>query len=171
MKSKTADPATLRNKIFTLVHKEGKSLDQILQAFSEVRSYFINRMQVERMAKASGLRTVDFVTNECLELFYNLKKGRQDIGYISKGWSDPGFRIGNILMIPEVRRPALEGAIMKIMKLCAVRGFAVTVDEKDGYAQLCLDTVVYTEGLNSAVFSQICGNLTECVDRIHDLLL
>jgi hypothetical protein len=170
MKKQNKDQGDLRNSIMAVVNKKGKNLEEVIRTLTEVRSFFIDRIQIERIAKEAGLRPADFVSNEHLELFYNLKKGRQDIGYVSKGWSEPGYRIGNILRVPEIRRAALQGAIMKIMKLCAVRGFAITVDEKEGYTQLSIDTVIYTEGLNSVVFSKICENLCECVEKIHDLL-
>ena len=160
----------LRNGILAIVNKKGKTLDEVIRALTEAKSFFIDRMQIERIAKESGIKTVDFITTEHLELFYNLMKGRQDIGYVSKGWSDPGFRMGNILKIPEIRRAALQKSIMKIMNLCALSGFAVTIVDKPGYTQLVLDAVVYMEGMNSTVFVKICENLCECVEKIHLLI-
>jgi hypothetical protein len=164
------DSKKLRDLLFKLISENDISLQAVIQSLSEVKSFYLDRIEIESIVKESGLRPFDFQTNDHLELFYNLRKGRRDIGYVSKGWSEPGFRIGNVLVIPEFQSAAFRSGIMEIMKICAVRGFAVTVDEKNGYFQLHIDTVIYSEGLNKVVFMKIVDNLCECVDKICEFL-
>jgi hypothetical protein len=164
------DGKKLRDLLFKLISENDVSLQETIQSLSEVKSFYLDRMEIEKIIKESGLRPIDFQSNDQLELFYNLRKGRRDIGYVSKGWSEPGFRIGNVIVIPEIQSAALRSGIMEIMKICAVRGFAVTVEEKSGYFKLHIDTVVYSEGLNRVVFMKIMDNLCECVDKICEFL-
>jgi len=37
-------------------------------------------------------------------LYYDITRGRHDMGYIAKGWEDPGFRIGDLVRSIRGRR-------------------------------------------------------------------
>ena len=161
---------SLRDQIFKLIETQSISHDQIIRALAECRNYYIDQAVLEKIAKESGYKLSNFQTNQFLELFYDISKGRYDIGYISKGWKDPGYRIGNILAIPSVRMRALQDCILKIMNICAVRGFSTTIMDKKDYAELHIDAVAYTEGFNQKVFVHMVENLNECVEKTYELL-
>lgn len=87
--SDSHDP--LRDDIFALLNSKKVSIDKALEALSQCQAYIINRLLVESTAKECGLKLSGFLANDVLELYYDLKQGRHDVGYISKGWDDPGF--------------------------------------------------------------------------------
>jgi len=161
---------SLRDQILDLIETQSNSHDKIIKALADCRNFYIDQAILGKIAKESGVRLSNFQTNQNLELFYDISKGRYDIGYISKGWNDPGYRIGNILVVPNARMQLLQNCIMQIMKVCAVRGFSTTILNRKDYAELHIDSVVYSEGFNQKVFVQVVENLNECVEKTYELL-
>jgi hypothetical protein len=161
---------SLRDQILSLIKTQSNSQDKIIKALADCRNYYIDQAILEKISKESGYRFSNFQTNQNLELFFDISKGRYDIGYISKGWNDPGFRIGNILVIPNVRMQLLQSCIMQIMNICAVRGFSTTIINRKDYVELHIDSVVYSDGFNQKVFVQVVENLNECVEKTYELL-
>jgi hypothetical protein len=92
---KTID--SLRDQIFALLNKKKASFEDALKALSQSEAHIRNRMMVEKISKECGLKLSGFLANDELELYNDLKRGRHDMGYISKGWEDPGFRIGDLI--------------------------------------------------------------------------
>jgi hypothetical protein len=161
---------TLRDQILNLIKTQSNPYDKIVKALNECRNYFYDQAILEKTAKESGFRLSNFQSNQTLELIYDISKGRYEIGYISKGWNDPGFRIGNLLVIPNVQMQVLQSCIMKILDICAVRGFSATITNQKDFIELHIDSVVYSEGFNQKVFVQVVDNLNECVEKTHELL-
>lgn len=62
-----------------------------------------NTRLIEEIAKACKLKLSGFLVNDALELYYDLKRGREEMGYISKGWEDPGFRLGDLITVPRCK--------------------------------------------------------------------
>ncbi len=80
---KTVD--SLRDQIFALLIKKRASFEDALKVLSQCEAHIRNRMIVEQIAKESGLKLSGFLTNDALELYYDIMRGRHDMGYISKG--------------------------------------------------------------------------------------
>jgi len=158
----------LRDDIFALLNSKRVPIEKALEALSQCQTHITNRILVERTAKECGLRLSRFLANENLELYYDLKEGRQDVGYISKGWDDPGFRVGDVLDIPRHKLPQLKDNIVTLLKFCATRGVSVTIEETKDGMQLHMDSVIYSDGFNKKVIAQVLHYLTECVQRAHD---
>ena len=126
-------------------------------------------MIVEQTTKECGLKLSGFLANDDLELYYDLKQGRHDVGYISKGWKDPGFRVGDLIKVPKSSIPVLKTNAYNLLKFCATRGVAVTIEEKSDSVQLQMDSVIYSDGFNKKVFAQVLESLNECADKVHEL--
>ena len=130
-----------------------------------------NRVMVEIVIAACGLELAGFLTNEDLELYYNISRGGHDMGYISKGWDDPGFRIGDLILLKEGQKDDAARACSKeILNHCAVNGIAVTAEMRDDIYELALDGVIYTEGFNKATFIKTLETLNECAEKVRALL-
>ena len=44
-----------------------------------------NKMLIEKTAKACKLKLSGFLVNDALELYYDLTRGQEEMGYISRG--------------------------------------------------------------------------------------
>jgi hypothetical protein len=110
-----------------------------------------------------------FSTGDSLELYYDIARGQQDIGYISKGWEDPGFRIGDLIQIPKRRAAQFRSTIKQIRKLCAVNGIGVTVERTKDTIEIQVDGVIYNEGFSKKTFKKTLETLNECVQNIRQM--
>src|SRR3972149_11231655 len=99
------DGNPLRDQIFEVLRNTRTTAEDDLTALLQCAAHIRNRIVVEQTAKECGLRLSGFRTNDDLELYYDLKQGRHDVGYISKGWDDPGFRVGDLVEVPKTNIP------------------------------------------------------------------
>ena len=160
----------LRNQIFALLNKSKASTDAALKALTQCQAHVRNRIVVEGIGKECGVTLSGFRADEHLELYYDLKQGRHDVGYISKGWDDPGFRVSEIVEVPKWKIADMKEHVYALLTFCATRGVTVTIDEKETSIEMQLDSVIYLEGLNKQVFEQVLRYLQECVTKAHELI-
>jgi hypothetical protein len=160
----------LRDQIRALLCNSPTSVDADLEALSQCAAQIRNCGLVGNIARECGLTLVGFQTNDTLELYYDLKRGRHDLGFISKGWEDPGFRIGDLVEIGGWDRDVVKGASRQIMRVCATQGIGLTIQEAPTTITLQLDGVLYSEGFNRDTFFKTLESLNVCVEKIHSLI-
>jgi hypothetical protein len=141
-----------------------------LEALSQCVAQIRNRTIVEGIARECGLTLVGFLTDGALELYYAIKSRRHGLGYISKGWEDPGFRIGDLVEIGWWDRDVLKANSHHLMRFCATNGIAMTVQETSTTITIQLDGVIYSEGFNRDTFEKTLDSLNACVEKIHTLI-
>lgn len=163
------DDYPLREKIFKVLCDSQTSVEEDLVALRQCDSHIRNRIIVQQAAKDCGVKFSGFKANEYLELYYDLKRGRHDVGYISKGWEEPGFRVCELIKVPKSAISVLKTNVYALLKFCATRGVAVTIEEKTDSVQLHMGSVIYSAGFNKKVFAQVLDSLTECTDKVHEL--
>jgi len=164
------DSNPLRDQIFDVLRKSPSSADEDLTALLQCAAHIRNRIIVEQTAKECGLRLSGLRVNDELELYYDLKQGRHDVGYISKGWDDPGFRVGDLVQVPKANIPALKMHAYALLKFCATRGVVVTIEEKTDLVEIQMDSVIYSDGFNRKVFEQVLHYLNVCVEKVEELI-
>ena len=128
-----------------------------------------NQKLVWHTLNRCGFRTCGFNTNEHLEVYYDIQtREKHDVGYISKGWEDPGFRVGNVIELPMARIKAKQDQLPALMKHCATRGFAMTGEKLAGDSfEFHLDSVIYADGFNKRVLYKVLECLSDCTDKLR----
>ena len=160
----------LRAQIFALLNKEKASADLALKVLAQCQSHVRNRIIIGGIGKECGVRLSGFVTNEHLELYYDLIQGRHAVGYIAKGWDDPGFRIGDQVKVPQWENADMKEHLYVLLTFCATQGVSMSIGKKEGFIEIQFDSVIYSEGLNKRVFEQTLHHLQECVEKAHELI-
>lgn len=160
----------LRTHIFALLNKKKASPELALNVLTQCQSHVRNRIIIEGIGRECGMTLAGFRADEHLELYYDLKQGRHDVGYISKGWDEPGFRVSEIVEVPKWKIADMKEHVYALLTFCATRGVTVTIDEKDQSIEMQLESVIYLEGLNKRVFWQVLHYLQECVEKAHELI-
>ena len=168
---RNSDSDSLRDRLFAVLSNSKVTADKALKALSQCEAHIRNRIMLETIVKECGLKISRFVDNDELELYYDLKRGRHDMGYISKGWEDPGFRIGDIIEIPKYKMDAFKANIYKILKFCAINGIGMTVSETKDAVIIHMDGVIYSEGFNKDTFMKTLETLNECIEKAESLLI
>jgi hypothetical protein len=161
---------SLRGQLFAVLNDSKVSADKVLKALSQCEAHIRNRIMVETIAKECGLKLSRFLANDALELYYDLKRGRHDMGYISKGWDDSGFRIGDLIKIPKDKIYSLKACAYQILKFCATNGIAMTIAERKDTVEIHMDGVIYSEGFNKNTFMNTLETLNECIEKAESLL-
>lgn len=161
---------SLRNQIFAIFKRNKVSANQAIKVLSQCFSHITNRMLVEKTAEECGLRLSRFLTNDALELYYDLKQGRHEVGYISKGWDDPGFRIGEIVEIENRKLASLKEHAFELLKFCATNGVTMTIEDKKDSIEIQMSSVIYLDGFNKKVFEQALHYLNICVAKAEELI-
>jgi hypothetical protein len=160
----------LRRQVFALLSESKTSVEQDLKVLSQCASHIRNRLLVENLARRCKLKLSGFLINDGLELYYNLSRGRDDMGYVSKGWEDPGFRIGDIISVPRSKAAKFKACLPQIRKFCAVNGIAMTVKRTKESIEIQMDGVIYSEGFNKKTFVSTLDTLHECVEKATTLI-
>lgn len=164
------DAESLRSKIFKLVNDADAPVAEVLRTLAQCQAHIQNRAIVEQTLKECGLRPTGFKANEHLELYYDIEQGKREVGYIAKGWDDPGFRIGDVIAVSKWKIAALKEHAYSLLKYCATRGVAMTVEDNgDDAVTLQMNSVIYSDGFNKKVFAQVLHYLGECVEKAHNI--
>ena len=160
----------LRNHILAFLSNNTTTVTEDLEALSQCAAHIRNRMIVEGIARNRGFSLTGFLMNDALELYYDITRGRHDLGYISKGWEDPGFRIGDLVEIDLWEADILRANTPHTIRFCATNGIAMTIQETPTTVALHLDGVIYSEGFNRETFLLTLDSLNICVEKIHALI-
>ena len=168
--SPKAQKNKLRFELIEVTKNNDLRLEQIAEVFAELSSSIREYLELLEIAKSAKLKLSDFRISEHLGLYFNISHGRQPLGYISKGWSDPGFRLGEIISIPASKLPLLRENTRKISKLCATNGLVVTVNENETPIAVYLEYVIYQEGFNRKTLMKALETLSECVEQVREML-
>ncbi|MEI6972737.1 MAG: hypothetical protein WCL44_14620 [bacterium] len=164
------DGAGLRASIFELLRNSHTSLEEDLLALKQCTSQIQNDGLVQDLAKECGFKLANGRINEHLELYYDIKQGRHSLGYIFKGWNDPGFRIGEVIHVPQSKADSFKRIAYPLLRFCAGNGIVMTVEETGAAIKILLDGVLYSEGFNKATFRKTLDTLNECVEKADDLI-
>ena len=156
----------LRDHILAILSGSTTTVTEDLDALAQCVAQIRNRCIVGNIARECGLALAGFLTNDALELYYAIKRGRHDMGYIAKGWEDPGFRIGELVEIDPWEADILKANTPHIIRFCATNGIAMTVQETPTTIIIQLDGVIYSEGFNRDTFLKTLEALNACVERI-----
>ena len=137
------------------------------RCFSHVR----NKKMIEDIAGEMDLSLSGFQTNEDLEIYYDIGKGGRTIAYISKGWEDPGFRVGDTMVLDEKSLDAFRRKSDKVLNVCATQGVACGAQAVEGdKLQLDFSICIYQEGFNAPTFARALETFEMGMNKVRSLL-
>lgn len=134
-----------------------------LSALSYCRNQFENRTIVETAILVSGCSATGFLWNEDLELYYDIAKDGEEVAFISKGWDDPGFRLGELVTVAGENVDRLED----VKNFCNTNGIVMSFQENgESNYEVVLEQVIYSTGFDGRTFSQALSTLIECSGKL-----
>lgn len=134
-----------------------------LSALSYCRNQFENRTIVETAILVAGCSATGFLCNEDMELYYDIAKDGEEVAFISKGWDDPGFRLGELVTVSGDMAGLLEG----VKRFCDTNGVVMSSQEnEESDYEVVLELVIYSTGFDGRTFAQALSTLIECSDRL-----
>jgi hypothetical protein len=127
------------------------------------------RRVVESVAAEAGFALSNFMTNATLELYYEIRHGNRNVAYISKGWDDPGFRVGEVVDFQELQGVSFLWTGVELKRYCATNGIGITFEQRGETTGVQLDGVIYREGFNAAVLLKTVDALMACTAKLRAL--
>ena len=164
-------PEKIIQEILTLVGHRELSAEEAETVFLRCLSFIRDKKMVEDVANDLGLWLSGFRMNGVLELYYDIRWKDKDIGYISKGWEDPGFRIGDVIDLDYAGIEMFRRNADKILNTCATQGVACGANLVEGdKLQLDLSICIYQEGFNAGTVEAALETFELCVGRVKSFL-
>jgi hypothetical protein len=158
----TANSSRLRDQLLNLLRESTTSAEEDLLALGQCAAHIRNRRIVGDVADAAdacGMTLTGFLMNDQLELYYDIKRGRHSMGYIAKGWQDPGFRIGDVLEIDPWEADVFHAHLLEL----------ITVATKPTGTEVHVDGVLCSAGFNAETFRGTLESLNECLEKISSV--
>lgn len=124
-----------------------------------------------KSALEAGLTLQGFQTNDNLELYYDVFRQQRRLCYLSKGWTDPGFRIGELIEIDR-KVPAFKDKFSRIFEITSRNLISVGVFESNQeHISLNLQVGFYNDGFNALVLKEAVDVLDESLGEIRQILI
>lgn len=159
-----------RDNLKAWLSKQKLSEDEIVNLLERELAQRKNIKLVKRCVKDLGLNVKGFMSNDVLELYFDVYKNDKSICYISKGWQDPGFRVGEFIEIDKVV-PGFKEKFYEIFRICSKDLISVSVSEiRDKFVGMSLEIGIYRDGLNAKVLKNATETLEQVLKNISKIL-
>jgi hypothetical protein len=127
------------------------------------------REWVESTLAAAGYDASDFISDKSLQVYLAITNGGQDVGFIAKGWTDPGFRIGELVAVPK-GYPEHAEPPEYLRDFCATNGVGLSRSPDFDDTYWFLEYVIYSSGFNAEMLLESLDTFIECTEKVkHDL--
>jgi hypothetical protein len=135
-------------------------------ALKQIRSIAL----VKECARKSKLKLRKFITDEQLEVYFDVYRRDKNICFLAKGWDDPGFRIGEIIKLDK-NNPDFKRNFYRVFTVCSKELISLGIFKQDkDYLWLSLGIGIYYDGLNEKVFRVAAATLKSASDKIRAFL-
>lgn len=137
------------------------------QVMARIASFLSTCGSLLALVARSGFILRNLRTDGALEFYADVYRGSKDMGSISKGWSDPGFRVQDAIYLRQAALPKFKAGIYEIVDACASQGCCFQVHaSQDHGIELELWTPLYGDGLHPSALKEAFLALAECRRRI-----
>jgi hypothetical protein len=142
------------------------------QMLQQCAGYYHNQRLIQRCANELGLELAGGTANATLQVYYDIQRNGGDWGYISRGWDEPGFRIGQALDVPNDKLPEFRRHSERIIRNLAARGIVITIESmpEPAQAQLHLTLNLPDAGFNQNMLLESLANLFEATQQIKETI-
>jgi len=135
-------------------------------ALNQIRSITL----VKDCARKSKLKLKKFITDEQLEVYFDVYRRDKNICFLAKGWDDPGFRIGEIIKLDK-NDPNFKKNFYRIFGICSKELISLGFFKQNkDYLWLSLGIGIYYDGFNEKVLKDAAATLKSATDKIKSFL-
>jgi hypothetical protein len=159
--------AAVRAAILEVLDETRLSDKEQLATLKQCASHYEVRDMLETAAAECGMTMTSVMCGDHLELYCELESSRREDCSVSKGWDEPGFRCGKTVLISPSDFQTIADNADEILRFCATRGVAATFEERDGFLDVSLESVIYLEGFNARVLAQVVRYLDTCHEKVE----
>jgi hypothetical protein len=128
-----------------------------------------NILTVRAVTEKAGVGISRFLSDIDLELYFDIESDESNACYISKGWTDPGFRVAALIQIPR-RLYVPDDSVSLLANTCALQGVAMCRNLNIKGEDWTLESVLYSGGFNAETFRHSLNAVTECERYLNQYL-
>jgi hypothetical protein len=142
--------------------ERARPMDPLLAQESNIRL-------VKAVTEKAGVRISRFLSDIDLELYFDIESEHSSACYISKGWTDPGFRVAAIISMPR-RMYVPDDSASLLANTCALQGVAICRNLNIEGEDWTLESVLYSEGFNAESFRHSVKAVSSCEEYLNQFL-
>lgn len=156
----------LASQLLRKIENADRPRGVVLKALDYCRNQLENRTTVETAVAVSGCSTNGFLWNSDLELYYDIVKDGAEVAFISKGWNDPGFRVGELIVVPDDTWDDMDDRLARSQRFCATNGIAMSsLRTDDSGHEVTFEYVICSAGFDGRTFAQALATLIACTTK------
>ncbi len=160
----------IKKRLNSWIEKQNLTEEETCCALEEILNQKKNIALVKKNAKKAGFKLERFISNKALEIYYDILKKGRGVGYISKGWTDSGFRVGEYFEL-EKGAPSFKEKFYSIHKLCSGNLISIGVTEKvPGKVGISLEIGIYQGGFSAKVLKSAVETIDETTQKIRQVI-
>lgn len=127
--------------------------------------------RINALTRELGLGLSNLRSDEDLEVYCDVNRQGDPVGFIYKGWDDPGFGIGETIPIAPESMSLFMAQADSVRRMLAANGLSVTAKPvgDEGF-WVDMTTVVYSEGLNAGALAAAIRTVADSADMLRRLV-
>lgn len=161
----------VRNAIFGYLEANNVPADIAIEALCHCVEAIRDAHRLGAIAAEIGVHVKGPLSNEHMALYWEISRDGRPMGFIYRGWNDPGFGIGECLQIPAQDMPLLMAQWSRTTSFLASNGVVHTkTTMPDGGCWLNMTTPIYADGFSAGTLKAALTTMTECVEMVRSLV-
>ena len=162
---------SLRNAVFGYLSKNEVPFDVATKALCQCLGYLQDVGHIHAVATELGLEVSGLRSDADLALYWDLTHDGRDVGFIYRGWDDPGFGIGECLPVSGDEMPVFMAQADSAIRLLATNGLTLTTSPiPGGGCWLNMTTVIYSDGFNAGTVGGALGAIGTAVRGVREMV-
>ena len=160
-------PQDLVQELLTKIGQGHISMEEAEAAVARCVSFLRDKKLLEAIAREIGISLSGFRTTDVMEMYYDVGWKGMDFCSISKGWKDPGFRIGEVITLGADQIERFQQNAVNVLNTCATHGVGCGVQIAEGNKlQLDLSVCLYQEGLSATALKNAFEAFELCMNKV-----
>jgi hypothetical protein len=128
-----------------------------------------NILTVRGVTEKAGVRISRFLSDIDLELYFDIESEQSSACYVSKGWTDPGFRVAALISMPR-RMYVPDDSHSLLANTCALQGVAICRNLNMEGEDWTVESVLYSGGFNAETFRHSIDAVRACERYLNQFL-
>ena len=161
----------VRNAVFRYLGAHNVPADVASEALCHCLAAIRDAGQVGGLAAELGLEVAGPRSNEHMALYWDVTRDGRAMGFIYRGWDDPGFGVGECVPVSADEMPVLMAQVDAVTRLLATNGVALTITPLSaGGCWLDMTTVIYSDGFNAGTLRATLGTVAKCAATVRSMV-
>jgi hypothetical protein len=164
-------PDDVRDAVLRFLMEHEIPLNVARSGLQQCVDFLRDVQRVQAAAAELGLNLSGFRSGDALALYFDVEYNGRGLGFIYRGWNDPGFGVGETVPIAPDSMALFMAQSERALRMLATNGLGVTTKPMPGGGYwLDMTSVIYSDGFNTSVLAATLHAVSESADSIRSLV-